>query len=1379
VRTSDAQEEMGFSSYLLAVARHSSEDLKSSLTHRDILSSTETRVIPSKPNIPSRLNRNISSIETVQIRAQIHVSDGVEKLSTLRLNRVQPAILDADDDFVPPHVTLSGDTASAATSLGEVLEAHDRILLFGESGSGKTTLLRRLVFEQARAVIEASQSASFIPFSISASELYQQLTRGEPSERDLIHLLDRLAGRLTGQPMLRAVQQAWREGNILFIVDGLDEIDASKWPIILHTLETIGVNRTILASRPFSLIADRLPSWRVVQIQPLDQSQRRTLMLKVLRTYVPSLEETLAPNPRYLESMLNANPTLNPYMGNSLLLTLASIYFALGRKPPESRAQLYRFLIERSLRSPTSSQVQEDPLLLMSRLALHMMETEVTSVSKQSIQTLLSLKSAEAVEEVLASSSLWREVSPGRWGFIHHSFQEYLCTIALTAMPEEYRHALVDRYRFSEFWQQVIQDMVIDLDYQQRQTDADKVISWLVMADAKPAKDLAGRDIEHRALELATQCQLGRSTHKPSAKAWKPIRGSWKPIWRSAIRHARFQLGDLHVAITQAIRNAFFGEPASPSVQFDRVEKQACEALGADMLKHVARSPGNAATAGLGLLASVTLLVCLAQIALAQSSEYAAVRSFFPEAVLAIVGIFLILRFAKRREAGNAARSALLETVLQKQGILLATGLPLTDIMIGRIGAYPRLRELVMSDRPKTLFLRDPEPIVQDLGKLLVDDRIEARLAAAAMIGQLGSIALPLLPAISKSLLEDSSSSVRAMAAKALGQWENGALSALPTLRQAMMQDGYYLVRVEIATTMGQIGPAAIDVMTDLRWLLRHDTFYMVRRAAAKALGEWGRVALPALPDLSDALLYDTDFSVREAALNSISLLGADVDEILPKLLRTLSHDSNPNVRAMAAQTLGIWSDEAREALPDLREALVRGEISAVRAMAAVTLGDWGDFAATALPEMLQALLDDPSPIVRSMAARALGQWGSGVVSRMPDLRRAFYDPDMIVRVAFIDAISKWGKEASSFLPDLQEALLSDKSPAVRLHAAQALGNLGVAALPILPTIRHTLSHEPDPSVRVMAVQVLGQWSILSEAPLAPLKELVALLRDPDAKIARTAQEVLQGLNASAVPILPDLIALLADRNETVARAAYHVLESLGPTVAPGLPYLDKLIFAQRIEPLCYALSIMGQIGSLAIQNPQMLKVVVPQLCSSARKRRLPVSVRVAAMKALGSLERPNHAVNVTLVQLLSDRTPEIREAAIAALGQNLLLASPEPALKKLKSMMQARRSFALALQWLRGLCDWGLIALVVLAELGSLRSGPFRHGLLLPHVTTSPLALSGLATGAGVLVALAAYLLLTAGLAQAQKRIVAKQCSIRDAGLKAFALASSERSSE
>jgi SIR2-like domain len=238
---------------------------------------------------------------------------------------------------------------------GDVFTKHKRLALLALPGGGKSLLLKRLAVAYADPTRRQNSKDNLpdnnlMPVLIRCREWREYIRRPIPA------LLQNLAA-LTGQVSLAALYEALipllKQGRVLLLVDGLDEIhnDADRSTFVEHLetfLEDHKLIRLVVTSREagFSLVAPCLMRFCVRwRIAPLDDGAITTLCAHWHRLMKGEGPEAQEEGQEVAQQLLRSAP-LRLLAENPLLLTmLLVVKHGAGRLPPD-RASLYDRAVE-------------------------------------------------------------------------------------------------------------------------------------------------------------------------------------------------------------------------------------------------------------------------------------------------------------------------------------------------------------------------------------------------------------------------------------------------------------------------------------------------------------------------------------------------------------------------------------------------------------------------------------------------------------------------------------------------------------------------------------------------------------------------------------------------------------------------------------------------------------------------------------------------------------------------------------------------------------------------------------------------------------------------------------------------------------------------
>ncbi|MCB9644699.1 MAG: HEAT repeat domain-containing protein [Myxococcales bacterium] len=318
-----------------------------------------------------------------------------------------------------------------------------------------------------------------------------------------------------------------------------------------------------------------------------------------------------------------------------------------------------------------------------------------------------------------------------------------------------------------------------------------------------------------------------------------------------------------------------------------------------------------------------------------------------------------------------------------------------------------------------------PKDAVELLTPLLEDDNEQARQAAAKMLGQLGTKALP---ALINALSQKRFLSLRWIAAVEIGRFRSEATPAISALTEALSADDAR-VRLAAAEALSYIGPAAQASAEALSKRIQ-DPDERVRLTSAEALGNLGeQAAETAIPALKKGL-KDSNPKVQKICAQSLGKMGP---KALKDLRRYLKDHPQAPIRALMAKSIGFLAPKDSVTLGALALAL-KDNSTDVRDAVIKAVRHIKTSSARKLLE--KTLLENDWWKARQSAADALGELA--YTATLSILKKGLDDTDPRVRIAVMYAISEYGARAESYIP-MFEKIREDPDPAIQSAAERAL----------------------------------------------------------------------------------------------------------------------------------------------------------------------------------------------------------------------------------------------------------------------------------------------------------------------------------------------------
>jgi energy-coupling factor transporter ATP-binding protein EcfA2 len=412
----------------------------------------------------------------------------------------------------PAGETIITDTTRARPGLdlrrtrridaGSWFEGGERFVVLGDAGSGKSTLLRVIaldLLDEGGAFPELAarwgdRLPIYLPFPRWAAEVGRA---GAPV--GVKEVVRRSLQQVLTADLVNLLDRAIDDGRVLLLVDGLDEWSSeqaarSTLSTLVQTVETHDIP-LIVSGRPRGL--DRvgaLPgSWRRASIAPLSEEQQAEIAARWFGRYSTTESgqpgET-APDPRASRFMaeLAREPGLASLASTPLLLVGLVTLALRGRILPRTRNdaydQLTRILLEVHPANRATASGDTEPRFrhardpeqrraALAKLAHSLRMDGGASVplatARRTIAEFLAAAEgfsmrpdeAQAVAEEMTAvnaetQGLLVEKSAGEVGFVHLSFEEYLCAEHVGGWPFDGIKAFVRDRSGQSRWRNVL-----------------------------------------------------------------------------------------------------------------------------------------------------------------------------------------------------------------------------------------------------------------------------------------------------------------------------------------------------------------------------------------------------------------------------------------------------------------------------------------------------------------------------------------------------------------------------------------------------------------------------------------------------------------------------------------------------------------------------------------------------------------------------------------------------------------------------------------------------------------------------------------------------------------------------------------------------------
>lgn len=310
------------------------------------------------------------------------------------------------------------------------------VALMGLPGSGKTTALRSLAVAAAKG--EPVAGKSVLPLFMMARDMATETTSIHQAAYNFLKSVNVSEHE-------RVLVKLLKRGDLLLLLDGIDEVDTSRQHRLLRELTDLHAEyprtRSVVSARPYSLDV-ALPAFIKCEMLPLSLSERMALIRKWFAAVDASKGD------RFIKEC-GEEPGLVDLGSSPLLLSMVCALYANDLKIPSEPDELYARLIDGLLgtwdafRNVARQTVLRDlsvrrRLTLASWLAADMFDAgrrvftaaDISSVGLLDRFSKATRTSPLQVDDVLRAFfndfGILVERAAGLFSFSHLTFQEYL-----------------------------------------------------------------------------------------------------------------------------------------------------------------------------------------------------------------------------------------------------------------------------------------------------------------------------------------------------------------------------------------------------------------------------------------------------------------------------------------------------------------------------------------------------------------------------------------------------------------------------------------------------------------------------------------------------------------------------------------------------------------------------------------------------------------------------------------------------------------------------------------------------------------------------------------------------------------------------------------
>ncbi|KAF9092211.1 hypothetical protein BGX27_001868, partial [Mortierella sp. AM989] len=564
-----------------------------------------------------------------------------------------------------------------------------------------------------------------------------------------------------------------------------------------------------------------------------------------------------------------------------------------------------------------------------------------------------------------------------------------------------------------------------------------------------------------------------------------------------------------------------------------------------------------------------------------------------------------------------------------------------------------------------------PEYAIEALLTLLQDDDSEVRKLAVEALGQISPIPERAIVAIVSSLRDDNTE-VRKSAVEVLGRnspLPEYVIAALVT----SLQDGDSEVRRSAVEVLGQSSPlpeyAIVAIVSSLK-----DVNAKVRKSAVEVLGQNSPLPEYAIVAIV-SLLKDVNAEVRKSA---VEVLGQNSPLPEYAILALISSflDEDSEVRELAAGVISMQLSLSETAIEALVTTL-KSEYSDSRISVVNILDQQSSLPEYAITALITSFQDEDSN-VRRLAAEIISKQltlSETAIEALVTTLKSEYSDSRISVVNILDQQSPLPEYAITALI----TSFQDEDSNVRRLAAEVISKQSTLSETAIAALITTLKSEYSNS-RISVVKILGQQPSLSECTILAI---IASLQDEDSEVRKLAAKIIGVQSVLSESAMSALVTALQCKYPDSRR---YALEMLGRQSSLPENTISAFVVSLQDDDPVVRKAAADALGHQSILPEFATAAIIPLLQDES------LDVKSSAVQIVVRQPTLSEPIIIALGSLLQDMDTFHRKLIVEAFDRQSML--PEPAITVLEVTLHDTS------QWIRHLSAYILGRQPTLSEL-------------------------------------------------------------------------------